>query len=398
MNRWRQVAVGASVSLALGVPSAWSVFVRPVEQEFGWTRAQTYPAFAGVAFAFAFLLGARIQDKRGPFWPTLAGGILLSAGLLMCGWTTTLGWLAFWLGGVAYVGSGLAYSVPIAVAAKWFPERRGLVVALALAAYGTGSLVFGPLAAGWLIPSYGWRTDFVVVALTVLVMTAAGAFLLRDPPERLQVAGGFDALAPAGTPSTTREFSPTKMLRTRRFLFLWAGFALATSGTAMVTGRFIPFARSVGLGAEWVNVVVFTMAIGNLGGLIVSGRLSDALGRLTILRVVIAVSAVILFAIFRAGSSAALLLLSVFAVCYCQGTLHSVNASAVADFWGTRNLAVNYWLLWTAPWLGTAGVMAVKLQSHQAVSSIAAVLALLAVGCVLLARRPEAPATEQASG
>ena len=68
MNRWLPVVGGVCMNLALGTLYAWSVFVLPLEQEFGWTRAQTSWTFtiAVVTFAASFILGGRIQDKRGP--------------------------------------------------------------------------------------------------------------------------------------------------------------------------------------------------------------------------------------------------------------------------------------------------------------------------------------------
>jgi len=45
MNRWRVVAGGVLMNLALGSLYAWSVFVAPLEKEFGWRRAQTSLVF-----------------------------------------------------------------------------------------------------------------------------------------------------------------------------------------------------------------------------------------------------------------------------------------------------------------------------------------------------------------
>ena len=68
MNRWRVVVGGVSMNLALGSLYAWSVFVLPLEKEFGWTRAQTSRVYtiAVVTFAATFILAGRIQDRRGP--------------------------------------------------------------------------------------------------------------------------------------------------------------------------------------------------------------------------------------------------------------------------------------------------------------------------------------------
>ena len=68
MNRWFAVVGGVSMNLALGSLYAWSVFIAPLEAEFGWTRTQTSWVFtiAIVTFALSFVLAGRIQDRRGP--------------------------------------------------------------------------------------------------------------------------------------------------------------------------------------------------------------------------------------------------------------------------------------------------------------------------------------------
>src|SRR5229473_6330673 len=92
MNRWRAVAGGVSMNLALGSLYAWSVFVLPLEKEFGWTRAQTSWVFtiAIVFFALSFVVAGRIQDLKGPRICAAVGGVLVSAGFFLASWTGSL--------------------------------------------------------------------------------------------------------------------------------------------------------------------------------------------------------------------------------------------------------------------------------------------------------------------
>ena len=68
MKRWRVVVGGVSMNLALGSLYAWSVFVLPLEKEFGWKRAETSWVFtiAIVCFALSFVIAGKIQDIKGP--------------------------------------------------------------------------------------------------------------------------------------------------------------------------------------------------------------------------------------------------------------------------------------------------------------------------------------------
>ena len=183
-SRWWRVVGGLSMNLALGTLYAWSVFVAPLEEKFGWKRAETSMVFtiAIVAFATAFVVAGRLQDRFGPFWISITGGLLVSLGYFMCAYTEDLNWLYLWFGIFVGLGNGFGYATPIPVMAKWFPDRRGLAVGLAVAGYGGGSAIFGPLCSNYLIPHYGLATTFHILGAIFLVMTTAGAFLLTNPP------------------------------------------------------------------------------------------------------------------------------------------------------------------------------------------------------------------------
>src|ERR1700758_98516 len=86
INRWWRVVGGLSMNLALGSLYAWSVFVAPLEKEFGWKRAETSNVFtiAVVVFALTFIVAGRLQDKFGPFKISLIGGLLVSLGFFLC--------------------------------------------------------------------------------------------------------------------------------------------------------------------------------------------------------------------------------------------------------------------------------------------------------------------------
>src|SRR5713226_2570962 len=165
LNRWWRVVGGLSMNLALGALYAWSVFVAPLEKEFGWKRADTSTIFtiAVVVFALSFIAAGRLQDKFGPFWVSVTGGVLVSVGFFLSAYTTSLNYLIFSFGVLGGIGNGFGYATPIPVMAKWFPDKRGLAVGLAVAGYGGGSAIFGPLAALYLIPNYGWQATFRVL-------------------------------------------------------------------------------------------------------------------------------------------------------------------------------------------------------------------------------------------
>ena len=184
INRWWRVLGGLSMNLALGTLYAWSVFVAPLEKQFGWTRADTSMVFtiAVIVFALSFVAAGRLQDRYGPLGCSLVGGILVSLGFYLCSYTTSLQYLYLCFGVIGGLGNGFGYATPMPVMVKWFPDKRGLAVGLAVGGYGAGSAIFGPLSQLKLIPAYGLPATFQILGAIFLVMTMAGALLLRNPP------------------------------------------------------------------------------------------------------------------------------------------------------------------------------------------------------------------------
>ncbi len=399
ISRWWRVVGGMSMNLALGSLYAWSVFVAPLEKEFGWKRAQTSNVFtiAVVVFALTFIVAGRLQDKFGPFWVSLTGGVLVSLGFFLCAYTHSLNYLYVCFGVIGGLGNGFGYATPIPVMAKWFPDKRGLAVGLAVAGYGGGSAIFGPLANLKLIPAYGVHTTFMILGVIFLFMTVIGAFLLHNPPVGYRPAGWVPAPA-AKAAGTTYEFSPGEVLQTPAFYFMWVAYALGTSAGLMVISQLVPFGKSVGIpSASLITMSLVVAAIGNAAGRILSGWMSDAIGRLNVLRLMIAISMIAMPILYQVGGNVTLLYTTVFVVYWCYGTQLSVNGSTAADFWGTKNAGINYGMLFTA-WgvagiIGPriAGVLFDKYKNYQQAFYWAAGLAAVALICELAAKRPAVP-------
>lgn len=396
ISRWWRVAGGLSMNLALGTLYAWSVFVTPLEKQFGWKRADTSMVFtiAVMVFALSFVVAGRIQDKFGPLYCSLAGGILVSLGFYFCSFTTSLTYLYICFGVIGGLGNGFGYATPIPVMAKWFPDKRGLAVGLAVGGYGAGSAIFGPLAQLKLIPAYGLPATFQILGAIFFVMTVCGAFLLKNPPPSYQPAGWTQAAASKGG-GAVHEFSAGEMLHTPTFYLMWVGYALGCSAGLMVISQLVPFARSVGIAAAALSTMTLVVgAFGNASGRILSGWMSDKLGRINVLRTMIGISIIAMPALYAAGSNVGALYLAVFVVYWCYGTQLSVNGAAASDFWGTRNAGINYGLLFTAwgvagiigPRIG--GVLYDKYHDYKAAFYTAAALAAVALLCELAAKRP----------
>lgn len=399
LNRWWHVVGGISMNLALGSLYGWSVFVAPLEKEFHWKRADTSSVFiiAVVVFALSFIVAGRLQDKLGPFKISLAGAILVSIGFFSCAYADSITKFFIFFGVLGGLGNGFGYATPIPVMSKWFPDKRGLAVGLAVGGYGAGSAVFGPLAASYLIPHFGWRTTFQVLGVIFFVMTVFGSFLLKNPPAGYRPAGWAPAPA-AKAAASAYDFTPGEVLRTPSFYLLWVGYAFGCAAGLMVISQLLPFAKSVGIPSTMLaSFGLVVGAVGNASGRILSGWMSDHLGRINVLRLMIGISMVAMPILYYVGSNVVGLFVMLFIVYWCYGTQLSVNAATAADFWGTRNVGINYGMLFTA-W-GVAGLLGGRIggilfdryHNYQMAFYTAAVLAAVALLCEFIAKRPVAP-------
>jgi OFA family oxalate/formate antiporter-like MFS transporter len=179
---------------------------------------------------------------------------------------------------------------------------------------------------------------------------------------------------------------------------MWVAYALGCSAGMMVISQLVPFAKSVGIAAGALTIMTMVVgACGSASGRILSGWMSDKFGRINVLRIMIGISMIAMPALYAAGNEVVMLYLAVFVVYWCYGTQLSVNGSATADFWGTKNAGINYGMLFTA--FGVAGILGPiigarlfdKYHNYQAAFYSAAVLAAVALICEMLAKRPVAP-------
>ena len=234
----------------------------------------------------------------------------------------------------------------------------------------------------------GWRPTFQLLGATFFVMTMAGTALLKNPPPGYRPPNWRpSAAAMAGRDVPTRE-----MLATTTFYSLWIAFCLGTTAGLMTISQLVPFARNAGMSATVATFAITVGAFGNAGGRILSGWISDSLGRVRTLQTMILISAVAMPILFFVRHEVVPFYILVAIVYWCYGTQLSVVASTMADFYGTKNLGMNYGVLFTA-W-GAAGILGPAIAArvfdrfgdYRYAFFIAAALSLVACASLTMAR------------
>ncbi len=184
--------------IAWGVNYSFGVFLTPLLDEFGWTRAMTSGAFS-LAMLMEGLGGifmGRLTDKVGPRVVMTTCGFLLGAGYALMSEVVSLWHLYLYYGLIAGFGLSGTYVSLISTVAKWFHKRRGSMIGIVMAGTGLGSLIVTPVANG-LILSQGWRRSYLILGIiAVVVIVVTSQFLRKNPP-------GYNQATPNGVDDTS---------------------------------------------------------------------------------------------------------------------------------------------------------------------------------------------------
>ena len=133
--RWPIAVIAVMIQLCLGAGYSWTVFRFPLESAYGWTYSSTAEPFRYLllAYTFGMTFGGYLQDRFGPRKIATLGGLLVSAGCALGALygSTPLGMSAGYAT-LCGLGMGFAYVPALAVLVKWFPDRRGMIVGLAV--------------------------------------------------------------------------------------------------------------------------------------------------------------------------------------------------------------------------------------------------------------------------
>ncbi len=355
---WLVTFSGMGLNLALGVLYAWSVFGKQFTEAvdkggFGWSKTQAaLPYTIAIAFFAAMMVPAgRLQDKFGPRVVATIGAILTGIGLIVSGFASATNMVPVIIGfGVlAGTGIGLGYASATPAAVKWFPPaKKGLITGIVVSGFGLASVYIAPLSK-YLLGTYGVNTSFIILGIAFAVLAGIICQFITNPPTPVVSA----AVNSTGN-NYKVDYTWREMMRTPTFYLLWIEYVCGAMAGLMVIGH---LAKIVSVQSN--NVIqtgfffVALLAIFNAGGRLIAGVVSDYIGRMkTILLVFISQAIVMLF--FAKISSFIGFIIGSAVVGFSYGSCLSLFPSTTADHWGTKNLGLNYGIMFTA-W-GVGGV------------------------------------------
>src|SRR5437899_2999963 len=277
---------GAFVTFAVSAAlmHSYSVFLVAFLEEFRWSRAETSLAFsmsALVGGVSAPLVGALV-DRLGPRRLVLLGGSVLTLGLLGSAYVGALWQIVVLYGVLMTLGAnclGLVVFVP--VLSRRFVRNRGMAISIVQSANGFARAVSAPLAQ-LAISAIGWRHAYLAQAalMGVLVWPLAALFRRDEPFARIAAArvsapgGGVAAARPA-----RRDWTLAEAMATRHFWLLFTVYLCTGLGSFFVSLHQLAFAVDAGFDKLYAASVLGFGAFLAVGGTIVTGTVSDYIGR-----------------------------------------------------------------------------------------------------------------------
>ncbi len=401
---WIVTFAGLGINLALGVLYSWSVIAKtlskPVaEGGWGWSSGQaSLPYAIGVGvFALSMVFAGRAQDKFGPRIVATIGGALCGIGMIVASFGTAANALPILLGFglLTGLGIGLGYAAATPAAVKWFPPaRKGLITGLVVAGFGLASVYIAPLTT-WLLGTQHVSGTFRVLGIAFLLVTVGLAQLLQNPPAGYLPAAA-SVKADAGAPAAKiDDYDWREMVRTRQFALLWCMYAFSAFAGLMIIGHMAKIAAAQLTSIDLGFLLVAVLAIGNASGRVVAGIVADRIGGTRTMLVVFVAQACMMGALAFSATPVTLIPVAA-AIGFCYGANLSLFPSTTAGYFGTKNLGVNYGLVFTAWGVGgvfgsmTAGSIVDSTGTYGIAYAIAAGLCILAAG-LTFATKPPAP-------
>jgi predicted MFS family arabinose efflux permease len=267
-----------------GFRSAPSVLIVPLEDAFGWSRAQVSTAIAinvliyGMIAPFAAALMERFTVRKVVM--AALTFVAISAGSTVF---ISQAWHLWLLWGVCVgVGTGsMALVFAATVANRWFIKNKGMVVGALTAASATGQLIFLPLLSHFAV-TYGWKSVSITIAIASFAVVPLIYFFLKESPAAVGTTpyGAPDDWQPLEKSDLSAyrlavdTISKAKSNRDFRILF-FTFFVCGLSTNGLIGTHFIPAAHDHGMAEPVAASLLALVGVFDVIGTLASGYLTD---------------------------------------------------------------------------------------------------------------------------
>ncbi len=368
-KRWSVLIVSCIINVMIGTGYAWSMFVGPLNEHFVAMGFDTAMATLTWAFTLAnsigpipMIIGGYINDNIGPKWSVFVGGIFFGGGVFVAGCATNPIMVVVGYGILMGLGMGLVYGCTIGNSVKFFPDKAGFVGGLTTATYGLGSVILPLIIAKIVNPDTVLNT-FKVLGIVYLVVICVGAFFITRCPVGF-VPEGYQPPAPKAGVKAPESKNWKQMLADPIFYVMVIMMTAGATFGLMMISKCKPVITAVILEGDATATIatlsVTILALFNALGRVGCGTISDKIGRINTLTIMLVVGVVGLFLISRAGAGdTAIFMVGICLVGLAFGSFMGVMPGFCAEQFGPKNNGVNYGIMFIG--FSLAGIVGPKL-------------------------------------
>ena len=265
-----------------GILTAPTMFMLPMEAEFGWD-ARPLSVSIGIQIALFGLTGpfaAAAMERFGVRRTVVAALVLLAIAEFGITFVRAAWQLPFWGAAVGLGAGSIALTFGATIATRWFEQRRGLVIGIFSAGNATGALIFLPLF-GQIIAHAGWRPCAYILSAVALSMIPVILLVVREFPSELGLtrygATSVDATRPPRVNPIGRAFSTLRDATRSRTFWILAGsfFICGASTNGLIGAHLVPACGDHGIPETRAAGLLAAMGAFDLIGTTLSGWLSD---------------------------------------------------------------------------------------------------------------------------
>jgi MFS family permease len=341
-NRYRWVilaAMFAIVFMTMGTRSTLGVFFKAIVADLGWNRGTISMVVAvniwlgGLMQPFA----GYVMDRFGTRWLFTASIAVYGLGFGLMSLTHSVAYLLAVYGIVlALAMAGSAISLTNALVAQWFPaHRRGLAIGINNAGSAVGQLCLVWISAQMLEVA-GWRASQIYLGLAVILVAVPMTLFIP----RRQKQDADHNRAPGMTQVGPGPLESDRWSDALQTVPLWqinAGYFVCGMTGSWYFTHLIPFATDRGFSTEAAATAFGLLSIFSALGALLSGALSDRLGRKNVLALAYLVRAVAFAVLLYGRHALALYLFAILAGISWLATPGSVTA-LTSEVYGMRTL------------------------------------------------------------
>ncbi|MBE6008800.1 MAG: OFA family MFS transporter [Lachnospiraceae bacterium] len=284
--RWPYLFMGFMIFLFIGLIYAWSIFVVPLEEAFGWIRSDTSNVFSVVLIFFSLgsLVGGFMTKKFSVKFIVRLSALLLMAGFILSTRVTSLYQFYITYGVMCSTGVGMSYTSVAGAVVKWFPDKTGTANGILFVGFGLAAMVLGWFV-NLILEATGWKMTFTVLGIAFGIILMLAVHKLDAP--------GSDVVFPetlskrkSVTVFPDRDYTTQETMKRLTFwkIFIWAMFLCAAAYA--VIGSVSPAVVSVGASLSLGALATGFVSVFNGGSRVLWGAMYDKLGmRITIMTV-----------------------------------------------------------------------------------------------------------------